>query len=73
VAKAVASRAVHHLLMPEDPRIRNVRLMLVQRRDTVAPRDQGTARVRRYRLARVDPDGRATDPARHSHLKRMYD
>jgi hypothetical protein len=31
-------------------------------------------RVRRYRLARLRFDGRATDPAaRYDHLKRIYD
>jgi hypothetical protein len=34
------------------------RLVLVERRDTVAPRDPGAARVRRYRLARTQLTGR---------------
>lgn len=36
-----------------------VRLILVQRRDTVAPRDPLAAKIRRYRLARVQLEGRA--------------
>ena len=35
------------------------RLVLVERRDTVAVRDPGSARVRRYRLARTQRAGRA--------------
>jgi hypothetical protein len=35
------------------------RLVLVERRDTVAARDPGAARVRRYRLARTQLAGRA--------------
>ena len=35
------------------------RLVLVERRDTVAVRDPGAARVRRYRLARTQLAGRA--------------
>jgi hypothetical protein len=35
------------------------RLVLVERRDTVAVRDPGAARVRRYRLARTQLTGRA--------------
>jgi hypothetical protein len=35
------------------------RLVLVERRDTVAVRDPNAARVRRYRLARVQLNGRA--------------
>jgi hypothetical protein len=36
------------------------RLVLVERRDTVAARDPRAARVRRYRLARTQLAGRAT-------------
>jgi len=35
------------------------RLVLIERRDTVAVRDPGAARVRRYRLARTQLTGRA--------------
>jgi hypothetical protein len=34
------------------------RLVLIERRDTVAVRDPGAARVRRYRLARTQLTGR---------------
>ena len=36
------------------------RLVLIERRDTVALRDPGAARVRRYRLARTQLTGRQT-------------
>jgi hypothetical protein len=36
-----------------------VRLMLVERRDTVAPRDPDAPKVRRYRLARMQLSARA--------------
>jgi len=36
------------------------RLILVERRDTVAVRDPSAARVRRYRLARTQLAGRQT-------------
>lgn len=49
------------------------RLMLVERRDTVAPRDPNAPKVRRYRLARLQLNGRATGRARFEHLKRSYD
>jgi hypothetical protein len=53
------------------------RLMLVsQRRDTVAPRNPTGAKVRRYRLARVqlNPSGPATlGRTRHEHLRRTHD
>lgn len=39
--------------MTLDDRAKAARLVLVERRDTVAPRDPGAARVRRYRLART--------------------
>ena len=35
------------------------RVLLVERRDTVAPRDPGATRVRRYRLARTRLGDRA--------------
>jgi hypothetical protein len=51
------------------------RLQLVsQRRDTVAVRDPNVAKVRRYRLARVQLNAaRAAGVARHEHLKRLHD
>lgn len=36
-----------------------IRLLLVQRRDTIAPRDPLAPKIRRYRLARVQLEGRA--------------
>jgi hypothetical protein len=36
-----------------------VRVLLVERRDTVAPRDPHAPKVRRYRIARVQLEGRA--------------
>jgi hypothetical protein len=36
------------------------RLVLIERRDTVAQRDPSAARVRRYRLARTQLTGRQT-------------
>lgn len=50
------------------------RILLLERRDTVAPRDPNGARVRRYRLARLRVDGRgAAGRSRFEHLKRGYD
>jgi hypothetical protein len=51
------------------------RLQLVsQRRDTVAVRDVNAAKVRRYRLARVQLNAARTGSlARHDHLKRLHD
>jgi hypothetical protein len=53
------------------------RLLLVpERRDTPARRDRaGAARVRRYRLARVQLNARtpAARSARHAQLRRAYD
>jgi hypothetical protein len=50
------------------------RLLLLERRDTVAARDPHGARVRRYRLARVRLEGRPPGVrARFEHLKRAYD
>jgi hypothetical protein len=47
-----------HLLMTLADRASAARLVLVERRDTVAVRDPGAARVRRYRLARTQLAGR---------------
>lgn len=50
------------------------RILLLERRDTVAERDRSGARVRRYRLARVQATSRqAGARSRYEHLKRMYD
>jgi hypothetical protein len=50
---AVASPARQHGAMTLEARAAAARLVLVERRDTVAPRDTSSARVRRYRLARM--------------------
>ena len=42
-------------------------------RDTVAPRDPNAPKVRRYRLARLQLNGRASGRARFDHLRRSYD
>jgi hypothetical protein len=52
------------------------RLMLIsERRDTVAPRDATAAKVRRYRLARLQLNERtpAARSQRLAQLKRLYD
>jgi hypothetical protein len=49
------------------------RVLLVERRDTVAPRDPNAPKVRRYRLARLQLNGRATGRGRYEHLRRSYD
>ena len=51
--------ARHHEAMTLSDRAAAARLVLVERRDTVAVRDPGAARVRRYRLARTQLAGRA--------------
>ncbi|MEP6953985.1 MAG: hypothetical protein ABI950_08005 [Solirubrobacteraceae bacterium] len=49
-------------------------LMLLQRRDTVAPRHPDARKIRRYRLARVQlNENRAGSPSGTAHLRRMYD
>jgi hypothetical protein len=53
--------------MTLEDRASAARLVLVERRDTVAVRDPGAARVRRFRLARTQLAGRAASrdvPAR---------
>ncbi|MEA2253518.1 MAG: hypothetical protein QOC78_25 [Solirubrobacteraceae bacterium] len=50
-----------------------VRLMLIERRDTVAPRDPRAAKVRRYRLARLAVNDRPGARPRFEHLRRTYD
>jgi hypothetical protein len=49
------------------------RVLLVERRDTIAPRDPNASKVRRYRLARLQLNGRATGRGRYEHLRRSYD
>ena len=50
------------------------RILLLERRDTVARRDGNGPSVRRYRLARLRVDGRPTSSrARFEHLSRTYD
>ena len=50
-----------------------VRLMLVERRDTVAERDPRAPKVRRYRLARLQLNPRPGVRGRYEHLRRVYD
>jgi hypothetical protein len=60
-------------LMPT-PAEAATRLMLLQRRDTVAPHHPDAPKIRRYRLARLHlNDTRAAAPADTAHLRRMYD
>jgi hypothetical protein len=49
------------------------RVLLVERRDTPAQRDPNAPKVRRYRLARLQLNGRATGRNRFEHLRRTYD
>jgi hypothetical protein len=49
------------------------RVLLVERRDTVAPRDPNAPKIRRYRLARLQLNGRAQGRPRFDHLRRIYD
>jgi hypothetical protein len=49
------------------------KFILLERRSGASDADR-PARVRRYRLARLQIDGRSHDPAaRFDHLKRVYD
>jgi hypothetical protein len=50
-----------------------VRLMLIERRDTVAPRNPSAPKVRRYRLARLAVNNRPGSRPRYEHLARSYD
>jgi hypothetical protein len=50
-----------------------VRLMLIERRDTVAPRDPRAPKVRRYRLARLALNERPGSRPRYDHLTQTYD
>ena len=49
------------------------RVLLVERRDVVAPRDPNAPKVRRYRLARLQLNGRPQGQGRYEHLRRRYD
>lgn len=49
------------------------RVVLLERRDTVAPRDRSAPKVRRYRLARVALEGRPPADGRYAHLRGAYD
>jgi hypothetical protein len=49
------------------------RVLLVERRDTIAPRDPNAPKVRRYRLARLQLNGRVAGAGRYAHLRRVYD
>lgn len=49
----------HYDAMTLADRATAARLVLIERRDTVAVRDPSAARVRRYRLARTQLAGRA--------------
>jgi hypothetical protein len=49
------------------------RVLLVERRDTVAQRDPNGPKIRRYRLARLQLNGRAAGRNRFEHLRRAYD
>jgi hypothetical protein len=49
------------------------RVLLVERRDTVAQRDPDAPKIRRYRLARLQLNGRRTGHNRFDHLHRTYD
>ena len=48
-------------------------VLLVERRDTIAPRDPNAPKVRRYRLARLQLNGRPAGRGRYEHLRRTYD
>jgi hypothetical protein len=49
------------------------RVLLVERRDTVAKRDPNAPKIRRYRLARLQLNGRSAGRSRFEHLRRVYD
>ena len=59
--RAVAATAAdrHHAAMSAPSAVSAARVLLVERRDTVAQRDPDAAEVRRYRLARLQLNGRA--------------
>jgi hypothetical protein len=55
------------------PSVNAARMLLVERRDIVAQRDPNAPKIRRYRLARLQLNGRATGRNRFEHLRRAYD
>lgn len=55
------------------PSVTAARMLLVERRDTVAQRDPNAPKIRRYRLARLQLNGRGAGRARFEHLRRSYD
>jgi hypothetical protein len=55
------------------PSITAARMLLIERRDTVAQRDPRAAKIRRYRLARLQLNGRATGRNRFEHLRHSHD
>jgi hypothetical protein len=59
-------------MMSAMPRISRV-LLVADRRDVPAVRDPNAAKVRRYRLARLQLESRAAGRKRFDHLKRVYD
>jgi len=59
--------------MTLEDRASAARLVLVERRDTVAQRDPNAPKVRRYRLARLQLNGRASGRNRFEYLRRTYD
>lgn len=55
------------------PAVSPARVLLVERRDTVAQRDPNAPKIRRYRLARVQLNGRPAARNRIEQLRRTYD
>jgi hypothetical protein len=49
------------------------RVLLVERRDTLAPRDPNAPKIRRNPLPRLQLNGRASGRSRFEHLRRVYD
>jgi hypothetical protein len=70
---AERARKRRSLLMSATSVAAAARVLLVERRDTVAPRDPNAPKVRRYRLARLQLNGRGTGRGRYEHLRRVYD
>ena len=59
--------------MSAPPAVSAARVLLVERRDTVAQRDPNAPKIRRYRLARLQLNGRPAARHRIEHLRRTYD
>jgi hypothetical protein len=68
-----AGRKRPSLAMSATSVVAAARVLLVQRRDTVAPRDPNAPKVRRYRLARLQLNSRAAGRGRYEHLRQSYD